>query len=128
MRGRQTACLSQEPRVDPSAIRNLLFNLKLQLLGLPNLAKWGLATFAGIIIARELVTAVWNVKQRRDNLRTAPAVPHADRSIPSAEGPHPLPAPNPLDTHFIPTPDVVANRPPSTPGHGRRTTGRSDAP
>jgi len=105
----------KEARLDPSAVHALLLNLKLQLLGLPNLAKWGLVAFAGIIITREFVTAVWNVKQRRKALRTAPAVPHADPSIPGTAGPRALPAPNPLDVHFSPAPEVVSNRQPPTP-------------
>jgi hypothetical protein len=102
-------------QLDPSAIHNLLLNLKLQLLGLPNLARWALAAFAGIIILREVATAIWDVMRSRRALRAAPAMPYTDPSIPGPKDRGALPAPNPLDAHMEPAPGVVADRRRSTP-------------
>lgn len=70
--------------MDPSAWHNLLLNLKLQLLGLPNLARWGLLTFAGILILREAITLGWNAYKR-------PALENPEPAAPAA-----LPAPDPF--------------------------------
>jgi len=89
--------------LDPSAIHNLLLNLRLQLLGLPNLAKWGLLAFAGIIVLREGITRVWDARQRKTALRPGAPVPSALR-----EGAQPaLPAPDPLAEQPRARPDVV---------------------
>ena len=101
--------------MDPSAIRDLILNLKLQLLALPNLARWGLITFAGIIVAREIATAAWNARQRRRALPAEPDTPHAEPPMPGSESPHALPAPNLLDVGFAPAPEAVSIRRSSTP-------------
>ncbi|HWA58241.1 MAG TPA: hypothetical protein VG692_13360 [Gemmatimonadales bacterium] len=98
--------------MSPEAWHNLLLNLKLQLLGLPNLAKWGLLTFAGIVVLREAITFAWNVRSRRKVAAGNTAVPR--RETASAPEPAALPAPDPfgdplprrqeLDTIRLPTP------------------------
>ena len=80
----------------PDAIHDLLFNLKLQLLALPNLAKWGLLTFAGIIILREAISFGWELRRRRPALPDGEVGPALDRATPTSTPAAALPAPDPL--------------------------------
>ncbi len=103
----------------PSAWHDLLLNLKLQLLGLPYLAKWGLLTFAGILILREAITAGWNRHQRRKGV-TGPGATPAMLPTETAQANRPaaLPAPDPFAASRAPvdTLDSVRVR---TPPAGR---------
>ncbi len=89
--------------MQPDAWRDLLLNLKLQLLALPSLLRWGVLAFAGIVVLREGITAGWNIYQARK----AAALPRATRppenGVPSAgvpTEPAALPAPDPFAPDF----------------------------
>ena len=95
--------------MDPSAVRNLLLNLKLQLLALPNLAKWGVLAFAGIIILREAITLGWNISRRRRALAPVSVQPDAGplSAGTTADPMGALPAPDPLAGPVPPMPAVA---------------------
>ncbi len=99
--------------MDPSAIHNLILNLKLQLLGLPNLARWGLISFAGIIVVREIATAAWNVRERRRAQRADAATPHNDPITRSPDSPQALPASKFPELDLAP--EALLHRRPATP-------------
>ncbi len=92
--------------MDPSAVRDLLLNLKLQLLALPALARWGVLTFAGIIVLREVITLGWNARQRRRTLASSPEAPtpHSIAGGVTSEPMGALPAPDPLAAPMPPKP------------------------
>lgn len=80
----------------PDPIQNLLLNLKLQLLGLPNLAKWGLLTFAGIIILREAITIAWRFPRKPEEPIGELPTPVVAVTPAGAAPQAALPAPDPL--------------------------------
>jgi hypothetical protein len=105
--------------LDPSAIDNLLLNLKLQLLALPALARWGVILFAGIVVLREGITMVWKARQLRGGQpRSAPATLAGSGSS-TAPDPRPmaLPAPDPFAQPAEPAPEVIPEKRTSPPPH-----------
>jgi hypothetical protein len=93
-----------------SAIDNLLFNLKLQFLALPSLARLGLLTFAGMLVLREAIGVGWRLYQRRTARPASDAraegtsgrdmaLPAPAREAPAAAA---LPAPDPLAQSSLP--------------------------
>jgi hypothetical protein len=89
--------------MDPGAVRDLLLNLKLQLLALPGLVRWGLLAFAGIVVLREAITLGWNVYTRRSLRGETQSAKLGGSSVVGLTGPTAtheagaaLPAPDPL--------------------------------
>lgn len=105
----------------PDAWRDLLLNLKLQLLALPSLLRWGVLAFAGIMILREGITAAWNLHQRRQSAmppEPGPSLPvGVHRSTGATTEPAGLPGPDPLAPDFHREPEVERAEP-STPAGG----------
>jgi hypothetical protein len=103
--------------VGSSAFHDLLLNLKLQLLGVPNLLKWGLLTFAVILMVREGITLVWNARHRRhapgSDLDTPGRTPAAVATAPQSR--LALPAPDPFAAPLRPAPEVVVQEQRSLP-------------
>ncbi len=92
-----------------SPIDNLLLNLKLQLLALPALARWGLLTFAGIVVLKESVEIGWRLYQGRVDRAAA---------LRSGEAPAALPAPDPFAERPIPAVERERDMIPRTPRPG----------
>jgi len=92
-----------------SPIDNLLLNLKLQLLALPALARWGLLAFAGIIVLKESIEIGWRLYQGRSG-RAASLAPGDDCAA--------LPAPDPLADRPIPAAARERDSLPITPRPG----------
>lgn len=89
--------------MQPDAWRDLLLNLKLQLLALPSLLRWGVLAFAGVVVLREGITAGWHLYHRR----RAEALPQpGPGSVAAGEPPGTstpaaaLPGPDPLSPDF----------------------------
>ncbi|MEP6573033.1 MAG: hypothetical protein ABJD11_10075 [Gemmatimonadota bacterium] len=109
--------------MDPSAIHNLLFNLKLQLLALPALAKWGLLAFVSIKIGQEVITVGWDAYTRRRLQRAdiralgAPVSQIETRGdvTEASRGPAALPAPDAFGNPFTQSPDASPVRIPTPP-------------
>ena len=97
--------------MDPSAIHNLLLNLKLQLLALPNLLRWGLVAFAGVIITRQAITWIWNARQRGKSIHTSSGASPGSPAVSAGEELPALPAPDPLKVHFTPASEILVDRP-----------------
>lgn len=88
-----------------SAVDNLLFNLKLQFLALPSLARLGLLTFAGIIILREAFELAWRLYQHRSVRPDTEALPHGPSSRDTRD---PAPAVHAATPAVLPPPDPLA--------------------
>jgi hypothetical protein len=99
-----------------SAVDNLLLNLKLQLLALPSLARWGLLAFAGIIVLREIIDTGWGLYQDRtagsgtDPLVEGTAAQDTSQAHPAGQAStaRALPAPDPLAQPIPPARETVS--------------------
>jgi hypothetical protein len=109
-----------------SAVDNLLLNLKLQLLALPSLARWGLLAFAGIIVLREIIDIGWGLYQGgtagsgTDPLVEVAVAQDISRAAPAGQAPtaRALPAPDPLAQPSAPARETVSV---PMPGRGSRS-------
>jgi hypothetical protein len=66
----------------PDPVADLLLNLKMQLLALPGLVRWGTLAVVGVILLRDAITWGWERAERRRVAR--------------GEGARALPAPDPF--------------------------------
>lgn len=92
----------------PTALHDLLFNLKLQFLALPSLARWGLLAFAGIVVMREVIDVGWKIYRRRSGGSDPEYL--TGKALVSA-GVVPNQTPLPTSPAALRAPDPLANRP-----------------
>jgi hypothetical protein len=92
-----------------SPVDDLLLNLKLQLLALPSLARWGLLAFAGVVILKEGIEIGWRLY--RGSASRAP-------SLAPGDAPAALPAPDPLANPSMSGREVEKPLPVITPRPG----------